>query len=125
MKNRIEELNIKTFINKYDVKNYVFVLMDYQDEKLNIQLKTNFNNNKISKNFLYEVENIDDELVLNSILKDLKFNITDLWKEENLVNLLMPLSINLKFKFSAPLTSLIYPSLNEAWLADKSKLPKF
>ena len=46
------------------------------------------------------MENISDEIVLNSILKDLKFNITDLWKEENLVNLLMPLSINLKFQHS-------------------------
>ena len=39
-------------------------------------------------------------MVLNSIAKDLKFKITDLWKEENLVDLLMPLSINLKFQHS-------------------------
>ena len=100
MKNRIEEIDVDSLVNKYDVKSYVFVLLDYQNKKLNIHVKTNFNNNKISKNFLYEVENIDDEFVLNSILKDLKFNITDLWKEENLVNLLSPLSINLKFQHS-------------------------
>lgn len=100
MKNRIEELDVDSLVNKYNVKSYVFALMDYQNKKLNIHIKTNFNNNKISKNFLYEVENINDELVLNSILKDLKFKITDLWKEENLVNLLMPLSINLKFQHS-------------------------
>ena len=100
MKNRIEELDVDILVNKYDVKNYVFALIDYQDTKLNIYLKTNFNNNKISKNFLYEVKNINDELLLNSILKDLKFKITDLWKEENLINFLMPLSINLKFQHS-------------------------
>ena len=100
MKNSIEELDVDSLVNKYDVKSYVFALMDYQNKKLNVHVKTNFNNNKISKNFLYEVENIEDELLLNSILKDLKFNITDLWKEENLVNLLMPLSINLKFQHS-------------------------
>ena len=100
MKNRIEELDVGSLVNKYDVKNYVFALMDYQNKQLNIHVKTNFKNNKISKNFLYEVENINDELALNSVLKDLKFNITDLWKEENLINLLMPLSINLKFKHS-------------------------
>ena len=43
-----EQLNIDSFVNKYDVKNYAFVLMDYQNKKLNIHLKTNFNNNKIS-----------------------------------------------------------------------------
>ena len=100
MKNRIEELDVDTLVNKYDVKSYVFALMDYQDKKLNIHVKTNFNNNKISKNFLYEVENINDEPALNYILKDLKLRVTDIWKEENLVNLLMPLSISLQYKHS-------------------------
>ena len=100
MKNRIEELDVDTLVNKYDVKSYVFALMDYQDKKLNIHVKTNFNNNKISKNFLYEVENINDEAALNYILKDLKLKVTDIWKEENLVNLLMPLSISLQYQHS-------------------------
>jgi len=100
MKNRIEELDIDTLVNKYDVKSYVFALIDYQDKKLNIHVKTNFNNNKISKNFLYEVENINDEPALNYILKDLKLKVTDIWKEENLVNLLMPLSISLQYQHS-------------------------
>ena len=100
MKNRIEELDVDTLVNKYDVKSYVFALIDYQDKKLNIHVKTNFNNNKISKNFLYEVENINDEAALNYILKDLKLKVTDIWKEENLVNLLMPLSISLQYQHS-------------------------
>ena len=100
MKNRIEELDVDTLVNKYDVKSYVFALMDYQDKKLNIHVKTNFNNNKISKNFLYEVENINDEAALNYILKDLKLKVTDIWKEENLVNLLMPLSLSLQYQHS-------------------------
>ena len=98
MKNRIEELDIDTFVNKYDVKNYVFALMDYQNNKLNIHMKTNFNNNKNSKNFFYDINNIKDQLALSFILKDLKLKIADLWKEENLINLLMPLSIKLKFQ---------------------------
>ena len=98
MKNRIEELDIDTFVNKYDVKNYVFAIMDYENKKLNIHLKTNFNNNKNSKNISYDINNIKDQLALNFILRDLKLKITDLWKEENLINLLMPLSIKLKFQ---------------------------
>ena len=98
MKDRIEELDVDVLVNKYDIKNYVFVLMDYQDKKLSIYLKTNFNNNKISKNISYEVKNINDQLILNSILINLKLIITDLWKEENLINLLMPLSITINFQ---------------------------
>ena len=54
----------------------------------------------ISKNFLYTIDNIDNEILLSDILKDLKTQITDLWRQENLVNLLMPLSIRLKFQHS-------------------------
>ena len=98
MKDTIEKLNVDLLVNKYDVKNYIFALMDHQDKKLNIYLKIKFNKNMISKNISYEIANIKDELVLNSILNDLKLKITDIWKEENLVNLLMPLSINVKFQ---------------------------
>jgi len=98
MKNRIEELNIVSLVNKYDVKNYVFALMDFQTRKLNVHLKINFKNNTISKNIKYEVNDINDQTKLNFIIQDLKLKISDLWKEENLINLLMPLSIKLKFQ---------------------------
>ena len=97
MKNSIEDLNIDLFINKYDVKNYAFALIDYQNKKLSIHLKTNFDNNKISKNISYAVKNINNEQKLYYIIKDLKSKITDLWKEENLINVLMPLSVKIKF----------------------------
>jgi hypothetical protein len=97
MKNKIEELNIQTLASKYNEKNYVFALMDLNNKKLNVYLKTNFNNNKISKNILYDIKDIKSETELTLILKDLKLKIMDIWKEDNLVNLLMPLSINIKF----------------------------
>ena len=85
-------------ISTKDLKNYVFALMDYENKKLNIHLKTNFNNYKNSKNIFYNINNINDLLTLDFILRDLKLKITDLWKEENLINLLMPLSIKIKFQ---------------------------
>ena len=61
-KNKIEELNINDLVNKYDVENYVFALMDFQNQKLNIHLK--------------------------------------MWKEENIVNLSIPLTIKIKFQYN-------------------------
>ena len=98
-RNEIEDLNIFSLVNKYDVKNYAFVLMFYENLKLSVYLKTNFNNNEKSKNITYEINDIDNELLLVPILKDLKLKITDLWKEENIINVLMPLSINMKFQY--------------------------
>ena len=97
-KDEIENLNIDYLVNKYDVKNYIFALIEYNNEKLYIHIKTNFNNNKTNRNISYDIININDNSALSLISKDLKLNITDLWKEENLVNLLMPLSIKIEFK---------------------------
>ena len=100
MKNNLEELDVLSITKKYGEKNYVFVLMDYEEAKLNIYLKTNFNNSKTSKNISYKIKNVEDEETLNFILKNLKLEIVDLWKEQNLINLLMPLSIKIKFQHS-------------------------
>ena len=98
MKNRIEELNVDDFVNKYDIKNYVFTLMNHQNARLNIHIKTNFNNSKTSKNITYELSDIKDELKLNDILKNLKMEITDIWKKENVINFSIPLLIRIKFQ---------------------------
>ena len=82
MRDNLEDLDILSLVSKYGEKNYVFVLMDYEKIKLNIYLKTNFNNNTTSKNISYEVKNIQDEIMLNSILKDLKLEIVDLWRSK-------------------------------------------
>ncbi len=94
MKNNLEDLKIDSLVNKYNVDNYVFAMMDYNKNNFKIYLKINFNNNKITKNILYKSKDISDDF----ILRDLKLKINDLWKEENLVNLLMPLSISVKFE---------------------------
>ena len=98
MKNRIEELNVDDFVNKYDVKNYVFTLMNHQNTQLSIYVRTNFNNNKTSKNITYELNDVKNELMLNDILKDLKMQITEIWKKENLISLSSPLLIRIKFQ---------------------------
>ena len=98
MKEKVNELDIEKITSKYNEKNYVFSLMNYSNNKINIYLKTKFNNNKISKNIFYNIKDIRDEKALDIILKDLKLKITDLWKQENVVDVLMPLSIKIKFR---------------------------
>jgi len=60
MKNRIEELNVDDFVNKYDIKSYVFTLMNHQNSQLNVYIKTNFNDSSTSKNITYELSDIGD-----------------------------------------------------------------
>ena len=98
MKNRIEDIEISSLVNKYDIKNYTFAIIDYNNKNLKIHIKTKFEENKMSKNIFYKISNINDKKELNLILIDLKMQITDLWKEANVVNLLLPLSIKIKFE---------------------------
>ena len=100
MRNKIEELNVTGIVNRYNSENYVFLFMYYKNKKLKTHIKLNFDNNKISQNITYEINNIKNEDKLSFILKDLKIKITDIWKEMNYLNLLMPLSITVKFKHS-------------------------
>ena len=99
LKNKIEDINVEDFVNKYEVKNYVFALANYQNKKINIYLKMNFNNNKISKNVSYEISNINNKKKLDFILQDLKFLVTDFWKRENVISLASPLTLKIKYKY--------------------------
>ena len=78
----------------------IFALLNFQNKQLDIHLKTNFNESKTNKNISYELDDIDNEEKLYSILKDLKTQITEIWKEENLINLSIPLSIRIKFRYT-------------------------
>ena len=49
-------------LDKYNLKDYVFALIDYQNENMNIYLNTNFNNKKTSKNLFYKVDDIKRNL---------------------------------------------------------------
>ncbi len=100
IKNKIEDLDIEDIIKKYNTENYVFSLMQIEGKKLNVYLKTNFNNNKISKNFSYVLDKTDSPSELQKILIDLKMKSIDIWKNENIVNLAIPLSIKIKYETS-------------------------
>ena len=98
MKDRIEKLNVDDFVSKYDIKNYVFALMNHQNTQMSIYIRTNFNDDKTSKNITYELIDVNNEIKLKDILKDLKIQITDIWKKENVINLSSPLLIRIKFQ---------------------------
>ena len=98
MNDKIGEIEVGYFVRKYNMENYVFTLMNYQNDQLKVYLKTNFNNSRIDKNISYNITDINNKKSLEVILKDLKIKIIDLWKEENVINLAMPLSISIQFQ---------------------------
>jgi len=94
----IETIDIENLAKKYNTDNYSFALMEYQNNKLNIYLRTNFNSNEISKNLNYKIFDINNKNELNLILKKVKMQISDIWKEQNIINLAIPLSVSIKYQ---------------------------
>ena len=95
----IETIDIVNLAKKYNTDNYSFALMEYQNNKLNIYLRTNFNNNEISKNLYYKILDINNKNELNMILKKVKMQISDIWKAQNIINLAIPLSVTIKYQY--------------------------
>ena len=89
----------KLIIGVADNENKISLLtIDERKNIISYDLNTNFNNNKMAKNFSYNIENINKESNLEPILKDLKVQITDLWKLENIINFSLPLNLIIKFE---------------------------
>ena len=126
IRNNFDELDIINLVKKYNTKNYVLMLMEYENSKLNVYVKTSFNNNELTKFISYTLVNINDENKLHEILKELKLKITDLWKGENIINLTAPLTIrvNFEYKYINELTGLknIFNKMN---IIEKYSLDEF
>ncbi len=93
------DFEFKDFIKKYNTTNYVVIIMDYRNKFLNSYIKTNFNNNKFSKNISFKISNLNDEDKLREILNEMRMEIKDIWKKENIINLAIPLTIKVKFNY--------------------------
>ena len=56
----------------------------------------------MSKNLSYQSLDINNKIKLEKILKNLKIQVTDIWKKENIINLSSPLSLRVKVKNTNP-----------------------
>ena len=98
-KDEIENMNFMEIANKYNIKNYAAVIINYKSNLLKIYIKTSLDSKKYSENLSYELNNWNDNSQLNLIMKDLKEKILDMWKKANLINIPLPLNISVKFNY--------------------------
>ena len=98
-KYEIESVDFKRIAIKYNLNNYVVAIMNHKSDQLKVYLKTEFESKKYDENILYELKSFDDTEKLNFIISDLKLKIMDIWKRANLINIPLPLNINIHFKY--------------------------
>ena len=99
--NNLEDYEFKEIITKYQLKDYIIVILFKNEKSIRVLTRIKFNNEFIllNENFPYKSINDDIEVIINS----LKISYENSWKKINLINtsIKLPITISLdSSKFS-------------------------
>tara|TARA_B100000795_G_scaffold240965_1_gene203433 strand:+ start:62 stop:1027 length:966 start_codon:yes stop_codon:yes gene_type:complete len=100
MSDSIETHDFINLIAKYDLKDYIILIIYKNKDEIKILSKINLNNSLKINNQKYSKVNLFDEENLNRILENLKNIYEDEWKKNNQINtsIKLPLTISIKSK---------------------------
>ena len=83
---------------EYDNKNLALILIEERGlKKEKIFLKTKINGKNINKNLIFIRSSLDQEEFYNKIISDIKKNLVDLVKSQNLIDIRTPSFLNVEF----------------------------
>ena len=93
--NNLEDYEFKEIITKYQLKDYIIVILFKNEKSIRVLTRIKFNNEFIllNENFPYKSINDDIEVIINS----LKISYENSWKKINLINtsIKLPITISL------------------------------
>ncbi len=96
----LEKNNFEEITKKYDSRNQIILIILKSNSQLRVFTKFNFEKKKLLSNNIYNIDNIEDEEKINSIIIDIKEKLEDKWKSVNKINTsikhIIKLSINSK-----------------------------
>ncbi len=93
----IEEYNFNEIISKYDIKDYIILILFQNDKNFNALVKSNLNGelNISNKKFSW-----DENKTVEKLIKDLKLDFEKQWKSLNIINtsIKLPITISINSK---------------------------
>ena len=97
-KKNLELININ-FLNKYDLNNYIYLVINYKKNSTDVFLKSFISENKDIKNI--SINHVSNDKLENykNIKTTLKNRINELWKSHNLIDVRTPSFLNTKLDF--------------------------
>ena len=100
MSNSIETYNFTNLIKKYDLKDYIILIIYKNKNEVKILSKINLNNSLKVNNQKFSKLNLSNEKDLNKIIENLKNIYEDEWKKNNEINtsIKLPLTISINSK---------------------------
>jgi hypothetical protein len=97
-KKNLESININ-FLNKYDLNNYIYLVINYKKNSTDVFLKSFISEIKVIKNISIDHVNNDKLENYKNIKTILKNYINELWKSHNLIDVRTPSFLNTKLDF--------------------------
>ena len=91
----IEEFNFKEIIDKYELNDFIIIIIFKNDQNLRILSKLNLNNYPIISNKTFKDVNIENIDKLSEVISSLKINYENHWKKINQINTSIKLSLNI------------------------------
>jgi hypothetical protein len=92
-KDNLESINVRNLLSNYDLKDYIFLIIKPSEKKMDIFLKGQISGNSVIKNFSILNETEKDSSYKNTI-EELKIEISELWKNNNLIDVRTPSFLN-------------------------------
>ncbi len=91
----LELINIKEILSGYDIENYIFLIIKPSERKINVFLKGLFSENKIIKNFEFDIEDKNRKFRYKETIRKIKQEIDEVWKSQNLIDVRTPSFLNI------------------------------
>ena len=101
-KDDLEEIDLQTLVDKYEIKNSAILILRYDENNLNVFIKTNFKGFKKLKKVDIFVKDLNNYKVREETILKLKSIVHDMWKEQNLIDASTPSYLTLNTKFNEP-----------------------
>ena len=98
----LEEIDLSKLVSNYEIENNSILIFRHNNNKLKVFLKTNLNGVKKNNKIEFTVEDLNNKDVRKELIKNLKFYINELWKEENLIDISAPASLTFITNLNKP-----------------------
>ena len=89
-KNNLLSIDIEKLFQEYPNKNLALILIESQKTSDKIYIASVIEGKKISKNFKFIKQNLEEKIFNEKIINDIKIELTNLIKSENLIDIRTP-----------------------------------
>ena len=94
-RNNLESTKVKNLLMDYDIKNYIFLIIKPNNEKIDIFIKGDISNREVIKNVVVDLDIQNKELDFQKAIRQTKQIISEIWKVQNLIDVRTPSFLNI------------------------------